>query len=159
MPVHNIGTALTEVTTEQKAPLGQIYERWHPTYGEQQWIYIQMTGGAAVAGNVIARAASTATPGTGIAAPTSAPRMRLLGVAQHAIAQNSYGWIQRKGAGALVRAGASTNGIAANASIQVDGTDSGAADDDAASAALVFGFSHAAIAAGATGRCTIDCTG
>lgn len=159
MPVKYAGIALTDVDTEAKAPLGQIVEVWDDTYGEQTWIYVFNDEASTpfAAGVICARDAGTATPGDAIVAPQSCPSARVMGVAQHAIPAGSYGWIQRTGAGALVKADAA--GLTANTAIEVDTDAAGGTGQDASATEGNIGYTNAAVAGGATGLCTIHCTG
>lgn len=172
MAIHHIGGAITDVDTEAKYYLGLEYEcqnRTDPTYGMQVWIYVynDEASTAFAAGNVIARDASTATA-DGVLAAASTPSSAVLGVAQHAIAAGSYGWILRKGVGEVL---AGTGTIDANEPIFVDTTDAGTAMEattvseaqDTTSTvhgiAGPFGYATEDAAATALATCRIDCRG
>ena len=101
-----MGIAVTDVSTTQQLPLG--FEYHEPASGDDQgekvWVYVQMTGSAAAQGDILMRVNGSATY-TGILSTTALhSRLRILGVAQHAIAENSYGFILRRGIGSI-RAG------------------------------------------------------
>ena len=110
------------VTTDQQAPLG--FELTVPTAnaGNQIWIYVQCVTVALAEGLAAMRPDGaityTATPTT-IAVNAVHPN-RIIGVAQHAIAINSYGFILKNGLGS-VQAG---NGavVAANTGLTTAGT-------------------------------------
>lgn len=103
---------VTEVDTSATAPLGQLY--FEPATsqasvttvkppansGPRTWVYIfnDEPSTAFAKGNIIMRDASTTTY-DGMVTSGSIPAIRLLGVAQHAIAFGSYGWILKRGLG------------------------------------------------------------
>lgn len=156
MPVKNISSgALTDTHSEAKAPPGQMYEVVHPTYGEQVWIYIEnLSGGALAAGDVLAREGTR--PFSVEKVPINAVADRVIGVAQHAIPSTYFGWVQRTGHGALVKA--DTGNLTADAGLIV-GDAVGTADDDSTQASSHFGMTQTGAAAGANAVCVIDCRG
>tara|TARA_R110002167_G_scaffold234805_2_gene440084 strand:+ start:1207 stop:1719 length:513 start_codon:yes stop_codon:yes gene_type:complete len=104
---------VTEVDTSATAPLGQLY--FEPATsqasvttvkppansGPRTWVYVFNDDTPAfAAGEVIMRDASTTTY-DGLVTSGSTPAIRVLGVAQHAIAAGSYGWILKRGLGEL----------------------------------------------------------
>jgi hypothetical protein len=103
--------------------------------GDREWIYIK-TNAALVAGNTVQRddlLSYEGEVGTAVTAP------RILGVAQHAIASGSYGWIVRKGVCEVLADGS----VSANTPIEAVAAGSvttyvSSADDDAA--ANVIGY-------------------
>ena len=157
MPVKNISSgALTDTHATAKAPPGQQYEVFHPTYGEQVWIYIEnLSGGALAAGDVV-MAEGTRTFSVEKTS-TSASANRVKGVAQHAIPSTYFGWIMRKGEGALVKA--DTGGFTADTGIVPGNAVTGTADDAGGVTAVCFGIARASALATATGICGIDCRG
>ena len=96
------GISSTTVTTDQQAPLG--FELVVPTAngGNQVWIYVQATG-ALAAGVAAMRDAGASTY---TVSPTTAGTVihpgRVVGVAQHAIAAASYGFILKEGIGSVL---------------------------------------------------------
>lgn len=157
-----IGVLVTDVHTEAKLPLGFIYVEpaqsvgTRAGQGEREWVYVfnDEAATAFAEGDIIARDASTVTY-DGILAPTSAPAARVLGVAQHAIAAGSYGFILRRGIGEVL---ADTGGITANTAIAVGNAVAGRADDAAATTDAI-GFATEAAAATALATCFINCRG
>ena len=99
-----MGIEVTDVSTTQRLPLG--FEYVEPAdmtndYGSRVWIYVQMTGSAAAQGDILMRVNATAET-KGILSTTALhSRLRILGVAQHTIAENSYGFILKRGIGAV----------------------------------------------------------
>lgn len=131
--------------------------------GEQVWVYIYNDHGSAAfaAGNVIVRDVSAATTdasisgspfklygGTRATAATVHPAVSVLGVAQHAIASGSFGFIQCKGQ-CLVLNG--TADITQDAALTTGGDGAGSAIDFADGAEEgVFGFAMETEASNAT---------
>jgi hypothetical protein len=119
------GIAITDVSTTAQAPLGSLaYEPAtsvgsNADMGEQVWIYVYndptTTAQAWVAGDVILRDTAVANVITstydGTRSETQgAPAHLVLGVAQHAIASGSYGYILRKGIAAMTGDGSVADG-------------------------------------------------
>ncbi len=102
------GIAIDTVTTDQQAPMGFELTKETPTIGLQVWVYIQMTGSAAGIGEVIRRDVNI--PYVGKQGLAAATKIRTLGVAQHLIPQNSYGFILKKGYGLIDCSAAVTAG-------------------------------------------------
>ena len=80
---------------------------------------------------------------------------RVVGVAQHVIAQNSYGFILRRGLGLVL---ADSGDLTANLGMMV-GDAAGTADDAGAVTTQAFGIATAAISAAATGNAFLNCQG
>ena len=102
--VFNIGGSVTRTSATQEHALGTIFCE-QPTgsdkdKGPRFWRYIQ-TEDALVTGEVVERKAATATC-IGDEGAATTTRARCLGVAQHAIADNYYGWILAKGVGQIL---------------------------------------------------------
>tara|TARA_R110002051_G_scaffold323639_1_gene417928 strand:+ start:55 stop:528 length:474 start_codon:yes stop_codon:yes gene_type:complete len=108
-----VGISTTTVTTDQQAPLG--FELVVPTanQGEQVWIYIfnDEAATAFAVGTLIQRDLLTATY-DGIVTTGAISPQRILGVAQHAIAAQSYGFIMKRGIGQVLCDGNVTANIA-----------------------------------------------
>lgn len=145
---------VTFVTTDggEGPYLGYEYERVHPdneNYGNQVWVWVQMTGGAAAAGEVVERAAGSDTFVVVQGAATTT-RASAVGVAQHAIAENSYGYVLARGHGTLLADGSVTANadVVPDASGEVtdfaDGEEERvialALDTDTGASTTVFGF-------------------
>lgn len=103
------GIATSTVTETQQAPLGFELTAPNGDYGLRVWVYIQMTGGAAAQGDVIERTNGNSFIGAaGVVATT---KSSCLGVAQHAIAQDSYGFVLKSGKGQVTCDGSVTIGV------------------------------------------------
>lgn len=106
-----MGINITQVSTTQLAPLGFIHadpasvNQSIASQGAKAWIYVK-AGAALAPGDVCVRAAGQPNYGIPDVAATGPilcaagdDTARVVGVAQHAIPQNSYGFIQRTGIG------------------------------------------------------------
>tara|TARA_R100001443_G_scaffold13374_2_gene23317 strand:+ start:9825 stop:10289 length:465 start_codon:yes stop_codon:yes gene_type:complete len=91
------GIAVDTVTATQQAPLGFELTQEYGQAGLRVWVYIQMTGGAAAAGDVIGRVPAATYLGVAGAATTT--KLSTLGVAQHAIPNASFGFVLKSGQG------------------------------------------------------------
>jgi hypothetical protein len=115
------GDALDEVGTTQLHELGTERVEHNNTYGERIWRYVKNdeASTAFAVGTIVRCKADTLSGGTGIVAVTAAlPAAGLLGVAQHAIAAGSYGWVLFRGVGNVLGDGT----IAKNAYVVTNGT-------------------------------------
>lgn len=150
-------TAVTDVDATAVYPLGDLRLEYDATYGWRTWRYVfnDEAATAFAAGNLIARDATTVANGDGIVAPVSTAAARLLGVAQHAIAAGSYGWILKNGIG-LVKA--DTGGITADNALISGGDDVGCADNASAVTDHAFAYAHESKAAGSNALCYIFCS-
>ncbi len=94
------GISTSTVTTDAQAPLGFELTVPDGDKGAQVWVYVfnDEASTAFAAGDVIVRDASTQTY-DGILNTDVTAAVRVLGIAQHAIAAGSYGFILRKGIG------------------------------------------------------------
>tara|TARA_R110000824_G_scaffold360347_1_gene548078 strand:- start:213 stop:668 length:456 start_codon:yes stop_codon:yes gene_type:complete len=151
-----MGVSVTDVHTEALLPLG--FEHTEPAgpdgEGEKTWIYVQMTGADTVIGSVCSFGDGAVTYVVQ-KSPINTHAGRVVGVAQHVIAQNSYGFILRKGLGLVL---ADTGDITANLGLMV-GDAVGTADDAGAVTTQAFGIATAAISATATGKAFLSCVG
>lgn len=141
----------------QLAPLGFILTVPDGDNGAQEWIYVKNTDTSdmSVVGTIVGRAAGSATYQV-ITCPTSETTARVVGVVQHTIGRNGYGFVLRKGVGTVLI----DTGVSANAGLQVGNGTAGRAD--AAGGALThptFGLSLAAIGTGETGNAHFNCLG
>ena len=133
-----MGISVTDVDTEQKLPLGFCYRQPASSddFGEKHWVYVFNDGSADfTAGAIVIRDPSAATAsspngtmyGCEVAdASSPTPAMLVVGVAQHTIAQGSYGFVQSKGR-ATVQCG--TADITADTAITSGGSGAGDAID------------------------------
>jgi hypothetical protein len=158
------GGLVTDVSTTPQNPLGS---KWLVTpatavgskanMGDQEWIYVKMTGAAAAVGSVLARAAGTSAYEVVLAPVTTTHVGRIVGVAQHAIAQDSYGWVLRDGVGQVL---ADATGYAADLGLIISGTTAGTVDSTATVTNAVIGTSIVASAGSpALGTARIACLG
>ena len=99
--------AFTEVTTTQQYKLGEVRCEETRTNGTRTWRYIRMEGGAIAKGEGVMQENGVSQYRGAISAVTT-PNARMLGVAQHAIAENSYGWIGKEGMFELASDGTTT---------------------------------------------------
>ena len=166
-----MGINVTDVDTSAKLPLGFVYREpaSGDNEGEKHWIYVfnDEASTAFDQGNVIARDGGTTTY-DGILAAASTPSSRVLGVAQHAIAAGSYGFIQRRGIAEVL---AGTGTLDVNEGVCVDTTDAGTAMEFGSIAIAQsgtstehgisgpFGWATESIAAGSLSTCMINCLG
>lgn len=163
MPLYKTGygSPVDQVDTSDLYDRGELREEIDDTGRHKIWRYVYNgSGGAFAAGDVLAYAAGDTTQGNARKAPADAPRASILGVAQHAIANESYGWVLVLGYG-TVKADTGT-GVTANTSVVVDPTDAGTVTSAANLAGAVkydveIGFAPAAIAASASGSIYIRC--
>ena len=103
------GIATDTVTTTQQAPLGFVLTVPDGDNGFQEWVYVyndEASDDFAV-GQIIYRDASANTDRPyfgGLIAPvtTHRPAVLVLGVAQHEIKNDEYGFILRKGVGKIL---------------------------------------------------------
>lgn len=163
-----IGIKFSTVSTTQQAPLGFTFtepasqRQAVASQGIRQWIYVK-AGAALVAGDVCVRQAGagnygdpdTAATGPilGVAADSS---VQVVGVAQHVIAQNSYGFILRTGIGIV---GVATGGCTADTALRPDAGGDGR--DVAAITDVSFAWALETVGSGAgnTAKAVLTCVG
>ena len=163
------GDSLTTVGTTQLHPLGTTVVEpatqggTRANQGEKSWIYVynDEASNAFAEGLVVMRDSATTTYDAvlGDASGAVVPNIRILGVAQHAIAAGSYGFVLKQGVGE-VQAG-DTGNDQANDPLIVHGS-GGQADVMAAGEEEgVFAFSteNAGTSAGDKMTCWINCAG
>ena len=153
-----MGIAVTDVSTPQKLPLG--FEYHDPAssddQGEKVWVYIQATG-ALAEGEIVMRAASTVEC-KGLVTTGFMAAHRLLGVAQHTIAINSFGFILKRGIGEVAAFDTGndqddnplTCDAGGRADVMADGNEEGV---------FAHATESAAATAGALFTCWINCPG
>ncbi|MHC4619434.1 MAG: hypothetical protein ACYTEQ_16935 [Planctomycetota bacterium] len=158
MATRTIAADHTDVGTTQLFPLGTEYRRACDTGddGEETWVYVFNDEAATsfVQGTLVARDAGT-TSFDGIVCPTSAPTIRLLGVAQHTIAAGEFGWILAKGIGEVL---ADTGGITAGAGLIPGNAVAGRADN-ATVAQHAFAVATETVLATELATCHVDVQG
>lgn len=106
------GISPTTVTTTQQAPLGFVLTVPDGDNGVQEWVYVYNDEASDdfSAGQIIYRDASANTDRPyfgGLIAPVTVhqPAVLVLGVAQHEIKNDEYGFILRKGVGVILSGG------------------------------------------------------
>ena len=159
-----MGISVTDVDTTAQLPLGFVYRQpaSSDNEGEKHWVYVfnDEASTAFAQGNIVARDAATTTFDA-ILAPVDTNPMRVIGVAQHAIAAGSYGFVQAKGI-AEVMAGSETidadEVVAVSAAVAGRGMEGGAIAADAHEA-CVIGHATESAASGALATCYINCLG
>lgn len=110
------GYPLTYVSTDAKYFPGEIREVVDDTLGLQTWIYVKNESGSSFTRGMGVMLKDGATSfGSAQISTTTASHARFLGVAQHTIADGSYGWVLKTGWGYVA---ASAANIAANVSLQ-----------------------------------------
>lgn len=146
---------VTDVSTTPQQQLGTLFLQPADDtgVGHKVWIYVQMTGSAAAVGNVLSRAGASST-GQVILAPADSAVSRVVGVAQHAIPQNSYGFILREGIGEVL---ADAGGVTVNLGIMT-GDAAGTADASASVVGADFGIALETVAS-ALATCQLSCRG
>lgn len=155
MPARNISVDLTKVSATQTQPLGFEFEFEHRAYGLQTWIYVYNTESTArVAGTVFSHAGGD-TPGNVERVGINKAAGRVVGVAQHDLPANHYGWIQKRGFGARVYA--DVGGLSADFTIVVGSSSPGSADNAAAVTDESFGLVTTGAAAGELALCKLWC--
>ena len=91
------GITITQATPDVEVGSRRMY--LHPTYGWQEWIYIQNGNAASLTAGLGVMVKASATSNVGDISGAATPNCRMLGVAQHTIAASYYGWILRNGLG------------------------------------------------------------
>jgi hypothetical protein len=159
MPAFSSSIEITNVDTVQRMPLGfEVEIDANDDNGPQVWVYTK-NGEASTAfavGNLIQRKASSTTKIGTIGSTTALPVHGYLGVAQHAIAAGSYGFILKKGRGLVL---ADTGNITANQALIPGNAVAGAFDSSSTATASSLGWAPAAITAAATGYAFVNCPG
>lgn len=155
------GNDITVVDTSQVYPLGteRLVLGAQTGVGDQVWRYVKNAEAANpfAVGNPVIQSAGVASAGTAvISTGASIPRMRVLGVAQHAIAAGSFGWVLARGRGTVL---ATAAGVAADTAYATDAAAGTvvAAPNTGIGATAVIGVTDVAIAAGVTGTAWINC--
>ena len=145
--------AITDNSSSPRARLGEIYGTWDATYGERHWIYIQnKTGSALSAGLGVMQQNGTSLFGAALAT-ANCSTVRMLGVAQHAISTDYYGFVLARGVGLVASNGTTTANTAQIVSATAGQfTDVGASTADTS----VFALEAQAVA-GSTFTAKLNC--
>jgi hypothetical protein len=123
-------TALHPVGALAHRPDAQITTAAHRGFGGQIWRYVKNgeASAAFAAGSLVIRKAATTDESCVLMPTTPVSRTYARGVAQHAIAAGSYGWILVRGPGLYV---ADASAVAADEVLIPDGSTAGAFDGQA----------------------------
>ena len=157
------GISATTVTTDQQAPLGFELIVPNGDSGESVYIYIKAEDAIEV-GELCMKKDGTATYENVKVAAANTPVVRLVGIAQTAIAAASYGFVLRKGTGSVQASDAGADQANEALVCAMHGAVAAAHKYNSATAAqhqAIFGFGHtnAAASAGSLFTATIDCRG
>tara|TARA_R110002020_G_scaffold3690_2_gene16360 strand:+ start:10045 stop:10545 length:501 start_codon:yes stop_codon:yes gene_type:complete len=158
------GISTTHVSTTQDAPLGFEVVKQSAT-GQEIWVYVfnDEASTAFSAGQIIYRdpSATTYDYWGGLITPVDVhqPKVMVLGVAQHAIAAGSFGFILVRGVGSITAGGAHLTADAAFTSggATVAGRAITYADGTNSENIAVIGHTAAQINTTTTGSAWIDC--
>jgi hypothetical protein len=161
------GISPTTVTTTQQAPLGFVLTAPCATAdaGYCDWVYVfnDEASDDFAAGQIIYRLPASTTQDWygGLIAPVTVhqPKVTVLGIAQHAIANGSYGFILQKGVGLILSGG---GGLTADTAFTSGGatTDGSAldyADGTSNENVAVIGHTATVIGASTTGTAYVTC--
>lgn len=104
--------AITTVSTDQRYRLGELYETWDATYGPRIWRYIKNESGSTLAIGLGAMQEDGTDYWKANLSAANTPKVRMFGVAQHAIVTGSYGFVLAKGIGTAQSDGSTTENTA-----------------------------------------------
>ena len=143
-----MGIAVTDVDTSAKLPLGYEYHEpaSNDNLGDKVWIYILADEALAV-GDIVQVNPDWGSPFHGHKSDGGNTNSELIGVAQHAIASASYGFVLKRGYAAYIQGDGS---VAAGESVMCHASTDGMADTWAAGSAAeekIFGLAFTADAA------------
>lgn len=143
-------------STPDTKKYGLVRWEYDATYGWRQWLYVKNAEAstAFAAGTVVMNKTTTATPGQALVCATSTSVHRVLGVAQHAIAAGSAGWILKTGLGLVI---ADTGGFTTDTGLIPGNAVAGTADDVGGATAAAFATALATTTATNTGVALIRC--
>lgn len=147
--------SVTSVSTTAETELGRVMPYEHPTYGWGDWVYVKNAEAATAfaSGTVVMNKTTTATPGQGLVCATSTAPHRVIGVAQHAIAAGSFGWILKRGLGLVI---ADTADFTADTGLIPGNAVAGTADNVAAATGAIFAVALATTTATNKGVCYVN---
>ena len=134
-----MGITVTDVGTTALLPLGFVYREpaSGDNEGEKHWVYVYNDDSTDFAqGTIVMRDAGTTTYDALITTGATIPALRIMGVAQHAIAAGSYGFVQSKGIAEVLCNGS----VSADTAICTSSTAGQAVDFADGAEEGVFGF-------------------
>lgn len=127
--------------------------------GDMEWIYVETGATAVRRGEPLVKAAADASYANLVACAATDNASEVVGVAQHNIAANSYGWILRKGVGVVAGDGSVVAGEGLICA-------AGAADSEAADTNSIFGraaeadgTTYAAVNSKVLAKASLNCQG
>lgn len=109
--------AITDNSSSARTRLGDLYGVWSPTYGHQIWRYIQNKSGADLTVGLGAMQENGTDLYEANVSGANTATARMLGVAQHTISNNYYGFVLCNGFGLAMSGGATTTANSAQVSI------------------------------------------
>ena len=144
--------AISETSTTPVYKLGEIRATTDRTYGTRLWRYVRVRDAATI-GLGFMQEAGTDLYEVGLSGVATS-NARMVGVAQHAIADDSYGWILKAGRGELA---ASATAIVADQSQKA--VANGLFEVGTIGTDEIVGHSLELAASGATALAVINCGG
>lgn len=153
-----MGIEVTDVSTTQRLPLG--FEYTEPAdntndYGERTWIYVYNDSGSGIAANIAVMKKTAQSEYRVILASTGAPPQRIVGVAQHAVADVSYGFVLKRGVGTATADAT----VTADLALITDGSTAGNVSHAAAITNAGIGSTLAGRSGSGTLSVYLDCRG
>ena len=101
-------TAITATASTAQYTLGTLREFQNPTYGPQIWRYVQNKRGSSVTAGLGVMQEDGTDKYEVTVSGASTPNVRVLGAAQHTIADAYFGWVLADGVGLFVSDGTTT---------------------------------------------------
>ncbi len=100
--------AISTASVDNRYRLGELYEYWHPTYGQQIYRYIQNKSGSTMSIGLGAMQENGTDKYEANLSGASTPNVRMLGVAQWAILNAYYSFVLCDGMGQFQSDGTTT---------------------------------------------------
>lgn len=108
-------TAITSTSTTAEEDLGAVRDYFHATYKWGQWVYIKNGSASALAQGLGAMQENGTSLFEAELSGANCEMARMLGIADHAIAAGSYGWVIKDG---YCKIKAAAAGITANTAVE-----------------------------------------
>jgi hypothetical protein len=106
--LHVLAYALSYISTDAKYQVGSLHTVLDATYGFQVWRYVKNGSASDLTAGLGVMAKDSTLLYTGELSGVATPRARMLGVAQHTITTQYYGWILCDGYGLIQSNGTQT---------------------------------------------------
>ena len=137
-------------------PRGSVTWTYDSTYGMRKWRYVlnDEASTAWAAGTVVMNNTTTSAAGEGLVCAAGAAAHRVIGVAQHAVTAQYWGWILAEGDGLVL---ADATGFTADTGLIPDASTAGCAANVAAGTGAIFALARATNAGSTTARAFIRC--